>query len=73
MDVDIWLLQVVWQESIKVKFLQLCAVTPNCHAPAAAAKNPVSRVITMCNLHIEKMCNATARRYVEDADDLREI
>ncbi|CAM4652162.1 unnamed protein product [Leuciscus chuanchicus] len=71
-DVDRRLLDVVRLDKSKINFLQLYAVTPHCHS-TAPAKHPVSRVITMCDMHIDwhrKMINANANRYVEHMEDL---
>lgn len=64
MDVDPRLMGVLRREDVKVSFVQLYAVTPNCHTPAAA-KHPVSRIVTTCDMHNErhwKTINASADR-----------
>lgn len=72
MDVSDILDQVVRHDNCKVNLLQLYAVTPHCHQ-ATPAKHPVSRVITTCDLHIEKhrqMRLKDAKTYVDHMDDL---
>lgn len=52
LDVDLALRQVVREGSCQLNFFQLYVVTP--HFPEVSAQKHFSRVITMCDLHIEK-------------------
>lgn len=64
--------QVLRHDNCTVNFLQLYAVTPHCHQ-ATPAEHPVSRMITTCDLHIEKhrrMLLKDAKEYVQHMDDL---
>lgn len=54
MDLDGLLRQVLRDVGVNVNILQLYATTPHCHH-SSAVTHPVSRVITLCNLHIREI------------------
>ncbi|KAL0150375.1 hypothetical protein M9458_054192, partial [Cirrhinus mrigala] len=72
LDIDPTLRQVLREDGCSVNFVQLYAVTPHCHE-SCTPRHPVSRVITMCDLHIQKhrrMILTNAERYVDYMEDL---
>lgn len=72
LDVDPTLRQVLCEDGCNVNFVQLYAVTPHCYE-SSTPRHPVSRVITMCDLHIEKhrrIILTNAERYVDYMEDL---
>lgn len=72
MDLDVLLKQVFKDDGATVNFVQLYATTPHCHHSPAVI-HPVSRVITLCDLHIQKhrsMIAGHATRYIEHMEDL---
>lgn len=72
LDVDGLLRQVLRDVACTVNFVQLYATTPHCHH-SQAVSHPVSRVITLCDLHNEKhrsMLHGQAARYLMHMEDL---
>ncbi len=72
MEMDALLRQVFRDVGATVNFVQLYSTTPHCHS-SPALKHPVSRVISMCDLHIEKhrkMLASNASKYVAHMQDL---
>ncbi len=69
---DALLRQVFRDVGATVNFVQLYSTTPHCHR-SPALKHPISRVISMCDLHIEKhrkMLASNASKYVAHMEDL---
>ncbi len=72
MEMDALLRQVFRDVGATINFVQLYSMTPYCHS-SPALKHPVSRVISMCDLHIEKhrkMLASNASKYVDHMQDL---